>query len=129
MYINNIRGGAPMYCMKCGREIEDGQAFCGDCLAVMEKYPVKPGTAVILPKRRRDLTVMKRPSVRRKTLTPEERILKMRRALRGWIIAWIVTFLLLCAALYPAILYIREENHFGLGQNYSVFTDTETAAD
>ena len=51
-----------MYCMKCGREIEDGQAFCGDCLAVMEKYPVKPGTAVILPKRRRDLTVMKRSS-------------------------------------------------------------------
>lgn len=38
-----------MNCLKCGREIEEGQVFCNDCLVQMAKYPVKPGTAVQLP--------------------------------------------------------------------------------
>lgn len=40
-----------MNCLKCGREIEEGQVFCNDCLVQMAKYPVKPGTAVQLPSR------------------------------------------------------------------------------
>lgn len=118
-----------MNCMKCGREIEEGQVFCVECLEVMARYPVKPGTAVVLPKQRKEAPVLKRAPIRRKILTPEERIVKLRKSLRGWVIAWVVTFLLLCAALYPAILYLKEENHFHLGQNYSVITPTETAAD
>ena len=31
-----------MNCLKCGREIEEGQVFCNDCLVQMAKYPVKP---------------------------------------------------------------------------------------
>lgn len=34
-----------MNCLKCGREIEEGQVFCNDCLVQMAKYPVKPGTS------------------------------------------------------------------------------------
>lgn len=113
-----------MNCMKCGREIEEGQAFCPDCLSVMERYPVKPGTVVQIPKRKQ--TVMsKRIVSRRKQFSPEEQIRRLRRLLRNALIAWFITFLLLGAALYPAVLYLLEENHFGLGQNYSVITPAE----
>ena len=31
-------------CLKCGKQTEDRAVFCDACLAVMEHYPVKPGT-------------------------------------------------------------------------------------
>ena len=39
-----------MKCLKCGRETD--QTFCQACREEMEKYPVKPGTIVLLPKER-----------------------------------------------------------------------------
>ena len=60
-----------MNCMKCGREIEEGQVFCIDCLKDMEKYPVRPGTAVHLPKRP-TYSPIRRVYTKRKTLSPEE---------------------------------------------------------
>jgi len=113
-----------MYCMKCGREMEEEHVFCNQCLAVMEKYPVKPGTAVQLPKRR-EMPFVKRPAPRRKALAPEEMVRKLRRALRTMLVIWVITFLLFCAALYPAVLYIMEGTHFSLGQNYSLISDVE----
>ena len=38
-----------MGCIKCGRDLEEGQIFCQSCLEVMAKYPVKPNTAIQLP--------------------------------------------------------------------------------
>ena len=113
-----------MYCMKCGRELEEEGVFCKECLSVMEQYPVKPGTVVQLPKRR-ETGFVKRAVPRRKTLTAEEQIHKLRRWLRISVVAWFLTFLLFCAALYPAVLYLMEENHFSLGQNYSVIETEE----
>lgn len=40
-----------MFCIKCGNKIPDKQVFCPDCLADMERYPIKPGTPVQLPAR------------------------------------------------------------------------------
>ena len=40
-----------MSCMKCGKEVSEGQVFCEECLTEMERYPVKPGTPVLLPHR------------------------------------------------------------------------------
>ena len=37
-----------MYCMKCGKEIDDSHVFCDDCLEVMSHHPVKKGTPVLL---------------------------------------------------------------------------------
>jgi len=108
-----------VFCMKCGREIDEGQVFCYDCLSDMAKYPVKPGTAIQLPKRR-ETVVTRKVFNRRKTLTPEEQISKLRKSLRTMMIVWLVTFLLFCASLYPAISYILEEEHFLPGQNYSL---------
>jgi len=113
-----------MFCMKCGREIEENHVFCEECLAVMAKYPVKPGTTVLLPKRR-EIPLIKRAVPRRKTVTPEDQIRKLRRVVRTTFVLWVVTLLLFLAALYPAVLYIMEENHFDLGQNYSVITPAD----
>lgn len=114
-----------MHCMKCGREIEEGQVFCSDCLLVMAKYPVKPGAAVLLPKRR-ELPFVKRPVSRWKLVTPEDQIRKLRKSLRVMVVLWVITFLLFCAALYPAILHLAEEVHFLPGQNYSLIGSDET---
>ena len=40
-----------MSCLKCGKETQESSVFCGTCLAEMDTYPVKPGTAVQLPHR------------------------------------------------------------------------------
>ena len=40
-----------MQCLKCGKDVSSSPAFCDACLAERERYPVKPGTAIQLPKR------------------------------------------------------------------------------
>lgn len=40
-----------MQCLKCGKDISSNPTFCDTCLAEMERYPVKPGTAIHIPKR------------------------------------------------------------------------------
>ena len=99
-----------MYCLRCGREVNEDQDFCPDCVSVMEKYPVKPGTAVILPKRREGIPISRAP-VRRKTLTAEDQIRKLRRSVRTFFVMWLITFLLLCAVLF--ILDIISTLNFG----------------
>lgn len=115
-----------MYCLKCGKEVYEDQVFCSDCLSLMEKYPVKPGTAILLP-RRREGNVASRPVSRRKTLTAEEQIRKLRRIVRNLVILWVITFLMLCAMSFPGIAYLMEQERFGLGQNYSLITPKETS--
>lgn len=115
-----------MFCMKCGREIEEGQVFCLECQRVMAKYPVKPGTVVQLPNRREPAPVRKSFG-RRKTQTPEDQIRKLKKTLRFTVVLWLITLLLLCAALIPAISYITGQEHFLPGQNYSVIETTTPA--
>ena len=119
-----------MLCMKCGRKKEDGQSFCPECLAVMEKYPVASATLVQLPKRPQAITVKK--SSRRKTRTPEEQVQRLKTALRFLV----VTVLLLCIALAGAIWlhfdYISHKTDDGdsnIGQNYTVDTTISTTGD
>lgn len=115
-----------MFCLKCGREIPEGQVFCADCKDVMERYPVKPGTVVQLPKRR-DAGPSRRNTARRRTITPEEQVQKLRRALRRMTLLWVITALLLGAALYPAVLYFVDKDAFLPGQNYSLIETTAPA--
>ena len=111
-----------MYCMRCGREIGEEQVFCGDCLAEMEKYPVKPGTAVRIPQRPAN-PAPRKPVNRKKIITPEEAILKLRKRLRFFVVIWLVTLLAAVALAWPAYQYLVEEEHFSTGQNYSVFQE------
>ena len=117
-----------MYCMKCGQEISEGRVFCPDCLADMEKYPVKPGATVILPQRFQTAAQKKQPAKKR-VPTPEELLEKYRKLLRVSLGLWLVTLLLAAALAYPAYLYVVEEEHFLPGQNYSVFEQMLPTAD
>lgn len=116
-----------MNCMKCGREIEEGQVFCGNCLEVMEKYPVKPGIAIQLPHRKETPVTKKVHIKRRQPPTPEEQIQKLKKRVRAFVILWIVTLALLAATIYPTIQYFFGEDLLLPGQNYNTITTTEDA--
>lgn len=71
-----------MHCLKCGRKIEDTEAFCADCLADMAKYPIQPGTVVKLPSHPVATSVKKRPVRRKKLLKPDEQINVLKKRCR-----------------------------------------------
>ena len=113
-----------MNCMKCGREIGEDQVFCPKCLELMDLHPVKPDVVVKLPLR------MEAPSKkympRKKALTPEEQILRLKRRIR-WLTGWICLLLLLVAILtYISVDFFRQlDVQKFLGQNYSTAETVE----
>lgn len=112
-----------MNCLKCGRETDDEQVFCQDCLLDMERYPVRPGTLVQLPVRTARATARKAaPKKRSVPLDEQVRILRKRQ--RSLTLALMLFVLLTAVLLVPAIRYFMED-HFQIGQNYSVVTVTE----
>lgn len=112
-----------MNCMKCGREIPEENVFCQDCLLTMEKYPVQPGTVVLLPRRRESSIIKKAP--KRHVPSAEERIAVYRKWIRIQMIALLVCILAIVLMLRPTLHYIQDE-HFEIGQNYSTVTQTVT---
>lgn len=107
-----------MNCLKCGRDIEAGQVFCPDCLAEMEKYPVKPGTVIQLPSRPE--TPVQRKQPRKRTLSPDEQLLQLKKRCRR------LTIVLVLLALITAFLgFVASSAIYKLdiqrfwGQNYS----------
>ena len=79
--------------MRCGRKVEETQAFCAECLEKMEKQPVKPGTPVYIPVR--SAPAATKPARVTKEKTPEEQI----SALGGWIRILVACVLGLTTAL------------------------------
>ena len=116
-----------MNCLKCGREIPDGQLFCEGCLEGMAKYPVKPNTAVQLPQRNAP-SGKKAAAKRRQAPSAEERLQTAKRFLRRILILWLVTLVLLIASLFPAVKYLLGETFRLPGQNYSTFSTAPTEA-
>ena len=115
-----------MYCLKCGRDTTDNHVFCDSCQANMEHYPVKPGTAIHLPKRK-DLPTGKKATPRKRAPSPEEQIENLKRNLRT---ARIYALILLVALSLVSVLLVREfanSDAPAIGQNYTI--DTNMAAD
>ena len=115
-----------MSCMKCGRDTQEGQVFCTSCLEVMAKYPVKPGIAIQLPGRKNAPAPKKAQTKRKQSITPEEQIRKLKKHLKRMILLWLVTLLLLAAAIYPTVEYFRGERFLLPGQNYNTIINTES---
>ena len=105
-----------MNCMKCGKEITDNGVFCVDCLLEMEKYPVDPGTVVLLP-RRRETPILKK-QVKRHVPTPEEQIAVLRKRVLILTLLLAVCITAIILMFEPTMHYVRDE-HFEIGQNYS----------
>ena len=112
-----------MSCMKCGRDTQSDYVFCQDCLTVMEKYPVQPGTVVLLPRRREPSVVKKMP--KRHVPTMEEQMKILRKWLRILILSLIVCIALILLMLKPTMHYVMDE-HVEIGQNYSSVTPATT---
>ncbi len=110
-----------MYCLKCGNETETGRIFCSHCLEVMERYPVKPGTKVQLPRRNHGQAQKKQS--RRRPLSQEEQIIRMRVTIRTLTALLGAALLALGISLWLNFLprasgsTVPEES---IGQNYTV---------
>lgn len=109
-----------MNCMKCGRETVNEQIFCDLCLEEMERYPVRPGTVILLPQRRHDSVTKKTPPRRKQTLPPEEQVRVLRRLIRRLAAVLILLLALLAATGYFTVIHFLESDAVLLpGQNYS----------
>lgn len=114
-----------MHCLKCGRETDEGQVFCQECLLDMGKHPVDPNEVVLLPQRPA-APAAKKPA-RRRTITPEERIIHLKRRIRLLTVLLLLVTLAASALAYPTIQYFRRYR-LRPGQNYtSIVTATAPA--
>lgn len=106
-----------MECLKCGRETD--QTFCTQCREVMQRYPVKPDTAIQLPKREESV---RRPVRKKAPLTPEMRIEQLKGTIHSlW--RMIFALLLVITLLATACCWLyRQRKVPVLGQNYSTVT-------
>ena len=112
-----------MGCLKCGRDLEEGQIFCASCLESMAKYPVKPGTPISLPKSRGDAPVRK-SSRSKLPPAPEDQVKRLRKRCR-WLTALVVLLLMGCVALGLVSLRLAQEaKKPAPGQNYSAMETT-----
>lgn len=110
-----------MNCMKCGRDTVSERIFCEECLAEMEKYPVKPETAIKLPPPRENTSI--RRVVKRRTISPEEQVKTLRKRIRRLYLILILCLVLIALLFQPAFAHLMED-HYKPGQNYSVVVTT-----
>jgi len=112
-----------MNCIKCGREISGDQVFCPKCLELMEQHPVKPDVVVQLPQRKE--MPPKKVQSRKKALTPEEQLLRLKKKSR-WQTAIICLLLVISMmlGLLSADVIRRLDVQKFLGQNYSTVETT-----
>ena len=110
-----------MNCMRCGREIEEGQAFCPYCLVDMESYPVKPGTVILLSNHQPQSQPPRKTIIPHKPqLSPEEQLPILKRKLWAFRAVSVLLALLLGVAGYITSRVITElDIQRLLGQNYS----------
>lgn len=111
-----------MECLKCGRETN--QTFCDQCRESMKDYPVKQGLVIQLPVRQEEPT--KKSSHRKKELSLEEQILRLKRRIQHQ--RWWITFLvlLLMASICTGVFLYHKGKERPIGQNYSTATQPTT---
>lgn len=118
-----------MNCMKCGRDIPDGQVFCESCLRGMADYPVKPGTVVLLPKRT-EQPAAKIPYIKRRTPPSlEEQIVSLKSRLRVMTVLFLLTLVVAAFLAYFTTVHLLEQDTFLPGQNYSAMTTPDASSD
>ena len=108
-----------MNCMKCGTEIENGKVFCERCLTDMDKYPVKPGTRILLPNHPAP-EAAKKQVPKKRLLSTKEKLKRTQQVLKWMTVALVVSLLLLGFSLYMLFEETAPVNpQDNIGQNYS----------
>ena len=107
----------PRKCPKCGRDAAENMAFCPECLAEMEKYPVKPGVVVLLPQHEKTPKPSKR---RHNTTPPEEQLAKLKKRISALTLALVLALGAAGILGWMAATDFLEDKPVKLpGQNYS----------
>ena len=104
-----------MNCMKCGREISDGQVFCPECLEVMASFPIAPEIHVQIPRR-----PVKPSEKKAKTLPPAEQIRHLKKRIRR--LSFTVCILLLIIGALSFLLLQKldaPQQPLPTGRNYT----------
>lgn len=111
-----------MQCLKCGKDTVEKHVFCQDCLSVMEKYPVKPGAAIQIPKRD-TANADKKAAARHREPTPSEMIQRLSRMIR-WLTAIIAVLSILLLLTAGMVLHLTKETTptGTIGKNYTTST-------
>lgn len=107
-----------MNCLKCGKETQDAQVFCPECLQVMEQHPVAPETVVHLPHRTQ--VAAEKSASRRKDLSTAETISQLQNMIR-WLTATVAILSLLLCIVAGLLLYnLSAPSGTGnIGRNYT----------
>lgn len=108
-----------MSCLKCGKQTDEKQAFCNECLALMEKYPVKPGIAIHLP-HRDSAPQEKKSAVRHREPTAAEQVERLRKAVR-WLLGMIAVLSVLLLLTAGMLLHVLDKSPVSgnIGRNYT----------
>ncbi len=116
-----------MDCIKCGKKLKDHRVFCEECLAEAEKYPVEPGTPILLPRHTPYAPPKKRAQRKRQaTLSPEEQLQKLRSSIRMMVIALIVTFLAFLLMAFLVVVLAEHSGHAALFSSNIPIVSRET---
>ena len=113
-----------MECIKCGRETDGSQTFCGECLEQMAKHPVKAGTPIHLPVR--PAVREKAASHSRERATPSQAIARLQRTIRWLTVTIAILSLLLCATAVFLLHTLQTQDDSRPGRNYTVETDNSS---
>lgn len=104
-------------CLKCGVHVEEGEAFCPDCLRLMKEQPVPQDTVLVLPHRTDN--GYRKISGKKRGQTTEEKLDATRQQLyKCRILAAVLTVLVLILSGTCVFLKIHPQGP-ALGQNYS----------
>ncbi len=105
-------------CIKCGKELAGNRVFCDECQEVMKQYPVPTGTPLVIQHR----SEVKKPTVKKKTVSAEEQIAGLRKRIR-WMALLMVAMLLALSVTVGLLLKQwsepKPEATETKGQNYS----------
>jgi len=111
-------------CLKCGKKAEERSVFCSDCLAVMEQYPVKPGTVIHLPIRQQKQETPAATDFEEPSLL--EQLMAQRKLIRwlAGIVAGLSVLLVLTAVLLIHTLDKKQPLPV-IGRNYTTSTSAQ----
>lgn len=113
-----------MFCLRCGKETHEEQAFCLECQKDMRRYPVDPGPVVQLPPR-------KQPTVRKtgkRRITPEEQVRSLRKRVRNYACMLLAALMIIICLTVALILNLGDERS-QIGKNYTTVKPTVTASE
>ena len=107
-----------MLCMRCAKVTQESAVFCETCLRNMARRPVKPGVAIQLPVR--TATPTKKAAPRRKQISAEEQLQRLRRCLR-WVGAALTCAVIALAITVSFLVHTTQQQpeEPDIGKNYN----------